>query len=186
MSLLPKSIHRCRRYPTKFNSGRDIPLRDAVKSKNWFAGLTEEDMTRLEKGRLLPSSSPVTSYLGFEKIVEAERSLSPTGRYTLVHVIIPHYPLKLRSDCTYSVGSSTTEAIEQAQCALKLILEYVDLLKELGRFDDSLILIHGDHGGPYRTERGQLVTMGRSRSLDAVLLVKPMATQVAESWESWI
>ena len=27
MSLLPKSIHRCRRYPTKFNSGRDIPPR---------------------------------------------------------------------------------------------------------------------------------------------------------------
>ena len=25
MSLLPKSIHRCRPYPTKFNSGRDIP-----------------------------------------------------------------------------------------------------------------------------------------------------------------
>ena len=28
MRLLPKSIHRCRRYPTKFNSGRDIPERD--------------------------------------------------------------------------------------------------------------------------------------------------------------
>ena len=27
MRLLPKSIHRCRRYPTKFNSGRDIPAR---------------------------------------------------------------------------------------------------------------------------------------------------------------
>ena len=26
MRLLPKSIHRCRRYPTKFNSGRDISL----------------------------------------------------------------------------------------------------------------------------------------------------------------
>ena len=25
MRLLPKSIHRCHRYPTKFNSGRDIP-----------------------------------------------------------------------------------------------------------------------------------------------------------------
>ena len=25
MSLLPKSIHRYRRYPTKFKSGRDIP-----------------------------------------------------------------------------------------------------------------------------------------------------------------
>ena len=30
MRLLPKSIHRCRRYPTKFNSGRDIPGRAAV------------------------------------------------------------------------------------------------------------------------------------------------------------
>ena len=30
MSLLPKSIHRCRCYPTKFNSGRDIP--DALDS----------------------------------------------------------------------------------------------------------------------------------------------------------
>ena len=29
MSLLPKSIHRRRRYPTKFNSGRDIPLESA-------------------------------------------------------------------------------------------------------------------------------------------------------------
>ena len=29
MRLLPKSIHRCRRYPTKFNSGRDIPCRKA-------------------------------------------------------------------------------------------------------------------------------------------------------------
>ena len=29
MRLLPKSIHRCHRYPTKFNSGRDIPS-DAV------------------------------------------------------------------------------------------------------------------------------------------------------------
>ena len=30
MSLLPKSIHRCRRYPTKFNSGRDIPPLKAI------------------------------------------------------------------------------------------------------------------------------------------------------------
>ena len=29
MRLLPKSIHWCRRYPTKFNSGRDIPLGSA-------------------------------------------------------------------------------------------------------------------------------------------------------------
>ena len=32
MSLLPKSIHRCRRYPTKFNIGRDIPPFDLISS----------------------------------------------------------------------------------------------------------------------------------------------------------
>ena len=30
MSLLPKSIHRCRRYPTKCNSGQDIPCHPPV------------------------------------------------------------------------------------------------------------------------------------------------------------
>ena len=33
MSLLPKSIHRCRRYPTKFNSGRDIPYVESFNGK---------------------------------------------------------------------------------------------------------------------------------------------------------
>ena len=154
-------------------SNTPAALGDAVESKHWFSGLTEEDMNLLENRRLLPSSSPVTSSLGFQRMMETERNLPATGRYTLVHVIIPHYPLKLRADCSYSVGSATTEPIEQAQCAQKLILEFTGLLKELGRFDNSLILIHGDHGGPYRTDDGELVVMGRNRSLDAVLLVKP-------------
>ena len=34
MSLLPKSIHRCRRYPTTFNSGRDIPERASAYASN--------------------------------------------------------------------------------------------------------------------------------------------------------
>ena len=35
MSLLPKSIHRCRRYPTKFNSGRDIPVRRRSSTRSY-------------------------------------------------------------------------------------------------------------------------------------------------------
>ena len=48
MSLLPKSIHRCRRYPTKFNSGRDIPRRSVPSpyrifdDGSRFAGLSRE------------------------------------------------------------------------------------------------------------------------------------------------
>ncbi len=52
MSLLPKSIHRCRRYPTKFNSGRDIPTQLAVRvsadnSDVWIYDLVRDTQTRL-------------------------------------------------------------------------------------------------------------------------------------------
>ena len=43
MRLLPKSIHRCRRYPTKFNSGRDISL-----GRGYYENAPE---TTKEKGR---------------------------------------------------------------------------------------------------------------------------------------
>ena len=149
-------------------------LRDTVMKSSWFAGLNDDDLENLRNGKLLPASWTVTSSIGFQRMMEEERNLSPRGRYTLAHVIIPHYPLKLRADCSYDVGSSKTEAIEQAHCAQKLILDFTNLLKDLGRFDDSLILIHGDHGGPHRTRNGELVATDRSRSLDSVMLVKPI------------
>ena len=42
MRLLPKSIHWCRRYPTKFNSGRDIPALTAPLSVSSGQVLTWE------------------------------------------------------------------------------------------------------------------------------------------------
>ena len=56
MSLLPKSIHWCRRYPTKFNSGRDIPLRDA------FVGIAQDRIVKRERfGEFLVSLDRVTA-----------------------------------------------------------------------------------------------------------------------------
>ena len=60
MRLLPKSIHRCRRYPTKFNSGRDIPEFDAARKDRdelrrqleiacWFAELRSAVLAWQEK-----------------------------------------------------------------------------------------------------------------------------------------
>lgn len=152
------------------------PVRDKVMRTAWFGQLNEEDLKQLEEQRLLPYSAPVTSYLGFQKLMADEEKLPTSGRYTLVHVVIPHHPLKLAADCSYSVGSSKTGVIEQSQCALKLILDFVALLKRLDRFDNSLILVHGDHGGPYRTKNDALVTGARSRSLHTVLLLKPVGT----------
>ena len=45
MRLLPESIHRCRRYPTKFNSGRDIPLRITVRDSG--PGIPAEEIPNI-------------------------------------------------------------------------------------------------------------------------------------------
>ena len=47
MRSLPKSIHRCHRYPTKFNSGRDFPL-DEVVVREYIRNQEKEDR-RLEQ-----------------------------------------------------------------------------------------------------------------------------------------
>ena len=54
MSLLPKSIHRCRRYPTKFNSGRDIPLDEEVVRE--YIRHQEKEGQRLEQLNLVWSA----------------------------------------------------------------------------------------------------------------------------------
>jgi arylsulfatase A-like enzyme len=42
--------------------------------------------------------------------------------------------------------SDHTSVHEQTSCATKLIKEFVNKLKQLGRYDDSLIIIQSDHG----------------------------------------
>ena len=161
-------------------SNTPAPLRDAVMRNAFFAQLSDKDMNLLREGRLLPASASVTSYLGFERMMAGEEKLSASGRYTVVHVLVPHAPHRLTADCDYTLGSTPTGPLEQTHCALKMIREFLTLLKDLDRFDDSLILIHGDHGGPYRTTDDTsrvVVTEGRSRSLNTVLLVKPVGRQ---------
>ena len=64
MSLLPKSIHRCRRYPTKFNSGRDIPQSRGPIHKSPSKGLF---MSPLKGAILLPNYEPDQSIFSWSR-----------------------------------------------------------------------------------------------------------------------
>ena len=57
MRLLPKSIHRCRRYPTKFNSGRDIPRRTAFVASPSSSGAKRSRFHRLARGNVCLTKS---------------------------------------------------------------------------------------------------------------------------------
>ncbi len=144
---------------------------------------------QLETQSLLPDDAPYASLQSFRKFLEEERSREDKGgRYTFHHYLIPHFPDVLSDDCSYTLGM-TTKKKEQARCAAKLIEELVQMLKEEGRFDDSLIVIHGDHGGSHSIKKGKLVkgstdvfseefSWARSKSL---VLIKPPSAETSNA-----
>ena len=149
------------------------PLREAVGRRNWFAGLDEEDLRLLQRQKLLNRSAQVTSHLGFQNILQKEKDLHEYNRYNYIHLLIPHWPYNLRPDCSLEQGGAKTGPVEQSKCALKLVEDFINLLKSLGRFERSMILIHGDHGAFFRVKNDALTAGARSRSQRALLLVKP-------------
>ena len=71
MRLLPKSIHWCRRYPTKFNSGRDIPCLSPCCGSLILRPLGVGGT--LSRG----SKSPLTSVVALASVDEAVGSPGP-------------------------------------------------------------------------------------------------------------
>lgn len=71
-------------------------------------------------------------------------------RYKFLHLITPHPPLVTRSDCGFSgtpLNNRATAYPDQAYCALEAVTAFLAKLKAQGIYDQSLILIHADHGG---------------------------------------
>jgi hypothetical protein len=142
---------------------------------------------QLEGGNLLPDTAPPRAVEAFEAFLDREPSQAGSGRYSLVHVLLPHFPYVLDEDCSHREGEETGP-VAQATCAMDLVDRLVAELKELGRFDDSTIIVQGDHGARFGVEDGSLVPLkeevfgepysaARSRAL---LLVKPAGTTDAQ------
>lgn len=143
----------------------------------------QEQLEQIQSQNLLPSAAPIMSRESFARVLQLDQRAAARGRYTFVHLVLPHFPNVLRSDCSYSNSEEAkTSAIEQTRCATQLIVDLVATLKRLGRFEESLLIIHGDHGSRYRAAGSELVSVeskghysiewswARSRAL---LLVKP-------------
>lgn len=74
----------------------------------------------------------------------------PSPTYKLFHLITPHAPLVSQPDCSYSGREmdATFEVFsDQSRCTVRGIRKFLARLRELGIYDEALIMIHGDHGG---------------------------------------
>jgi hypothetical protein len=115
---------------------------------------------------------------------ELARRLTPAVDepvYKFIHVGIPHRPVTLEADCDYVEGLRPTRENYKGQtrCAVARLTAILHRLKEVGVYDESLIVISSDHGIGFAPQQflndahvpaGQLATL--SGKAMALLVVK--------------
>lgn len=107
--------------------------------------VAEDFIQQIKTRNVIADSGPVRSLKSFKNIIEDEKNQSDKNRYVFIHLILPHFPYLLDKDCRYRIDKKTS-VTEQSKCATKLLTDFIDELKRLGRFEDSLIIVQADHG----------------------------------------
>jgi hypothetical protein len=118
--------------------------------------LPEHHFQQLASQTLLPDDAPFLSLMSFRRFLEWEGATDRKGgRYIFIHLILPHFPNVLAADCSYQPGLKTN-IVDQTSCTVHALVEFLDFLEDKGRFNDSLILMHADHGSRYLFDDGKL------------------------------
>ncbi len=96
----------------------------------------------------------VASKHSFEQAGIDEGKRAASGEYVYLHAVLPHLPYVLDDGCSYQ-GPPTKKLdeaerraayLDQAICSVRLIRDFLERLKALGRYDDATIIIHADTG----------------------------------------
>ena len=113
----------------------------------------------LEDNAFLPDSYTTAAPLTMAAAIDQEADLPATGRYTLLHLLVPHVPFVLDADCR---TRAVTEPVEQSACAMSWWVRTCSTSWS------------GWTGSRIRTIVIQLVTTGRNfELLDGELLALP-------------
>ncbi|MDO4502604.1 MAG: sulfatase-like hydrolase/transferase, partial [Coriobacteriia bacterium] len=66
------------------------------------------------------------------------------GSFRLIHLNGAHWPYTLTADGKQATGA--TDYNEQAEGALKVVGDYLEMMREKGLYDDATIIVTSDHG----------------------------------------
>lgn len=133
-------------------------------------------------------------HFAHSKFLSELTTLAATDRqrpvYKMLHLITPHAPLVSRPDCSYAGRELEIAAqpfLDQSRCIMVTVSRFLDRLRELGIYDDALILVHGDHGGgvafEMRAADGGITTSGDAlhrlwgNPLPLLLIKPPQASE---------
>ncbi len=88
----------------------------------------------------------------FEKMLEHETHLPSSGRYVFCHLMIPHKPYLFdKNGNPLTPGNNFANYLKQVEFTINTIKRFINVLKKLNRFDDSLIILQGDHGSYWKS-----------------------------------
>lgn len=101
------------------------------------------------------SSKPPESWVPtIAKAMSTEDSRAAHGQYVYVHTYVTHEPWGRRKGNCERLAAAGNKALERvsradfthASCAVELMAQIVAKLKQLGRYRESTIIFHSDHG----------------------------------------
>ena len=127
------------------SAGKRLPniyhiIFDAYQSDIFSTILTEKLRKELAGFRYLPKATAIYSYTTW-----SVPSVFVGGKYDFSR---PQFPKSAPQDADCETSKEAT-ATTQSQCAPQLLVDFVDELKALKKFQESLIIVHGDHGDKF-------------------------------------
>lgn len=129
--------------------------------------------------RLISLSPNVASFhqkAFFQDYINSIHPKIPGPAYHFMHLNPPHPPYVTDKNGKYAGGvlAHTKENYEnEARHILRAFIKLLKKIKKIGLYDSSLIVLHGDHGGPFPPViDGNEIDIGLPR-VPALLIVKP-------------
>lgn len=100
--------------------------------------------------------------------------------YHFLHFMPPHPPFVTLADGSYA-GRTLPHTREnyknEARFILRLFMDLIAKLKNLGLYDSSVILMHGDHGAGFSRGNDESAPGIRTSRVSALLLFKPLGSR---------
>lgn len=133
---------------------------------------------------------PLKGVFVLKQLVMDEEDRDDMKELVIAHALIPHGPYVLDKECIYrgpTKGAKNEAFYEQVVCSVDLVRGFFRKLKDLGRYDSSLIIVMGDHGsgwaglstgdgGSGQALRAEYMPWSKSQVLSrasALLMIKP-------------
>ena len=126
---------------TLFRSTPQFLKRKVYAKQRWFL---QRQFSRQNNPRPLFDSIELINSFTRRADIKAE---APTFKF--IHLMIPHPPLRVDKNCAAIERRNKSNKADfeaQASCALKLVSQFTQKLKDIGIYDSSMIVVTADHG----------------------------------------